>query len=114
MSKNRITLSDTIVEETIIAAVEGGINYWAEIGKYDPDKPRKATIKYQDPKTDEVKISVINKALLQEGADLIMNNRDFAPGIPHLTRALYDEFEIDADSADALVQAGLFKELVYG
>lgn len=110
MTTNHITLTDEIIESAIEMAPYG-IAYWCSIQKWTPTS---ITIRFEDPKTNEVRKVEINAALLQAGADIIVNNPRFAPGIPHLLNALIDDSDMDSDAGDALVQAALFGEITFG
>lgn len=111
--KNKINLTVEVIETVMETALEGGITYWADVTKYDPSVPE-MTIFYEDPKTYNTRRKKITPALIQKGADVIVNTPDFAKGIPELVSALLDPYQLDAGCSDAIVQAAIFGDLVYG
>lgn len=111
-------ISDQFAADVICTAVEGGINYWAVVLKWDGEGS--ALVEDHDKKTGpEVAWPVtINKDLIQKGIDLLSEgkitlNTDTLGSI--LVGATMDDAgDVDAEAADAIVQAAIFGDIVYG
>lgn len=111
-----VELTDREVVEIFTTAMEGGIGYWSIADEYrwkylyedwenDIVKPLdddQVLVVLSDTEGDDFKDVELTPAKIRAGVKWVLNNR------PH-----YNIQDIDADVADAIVQAGLFGEVVY-
>jgi hypothetical protein len=128
-----VTIASTPREKALnsvfATALEGGINYWATVRAYtwsdrtpehNPINEFEALIFESEDEGAEV--LTIDAAVIRKGITLFYK---FMRGLdnpnPYQLRAAkdlyygkYDEVDYDADTADMIVQFGLFEELVYG
>lgn len=110
----------------ITTAIEGGINYWANVLDYkwtDPELNKGDTVysayakivETDENKTHEIKHPVIKKAFatLRRGQveGLAEDYRARLIGQLHLSA---EDMDIDAADADIVVQVGLFGKVIYG
>jgi hypothetical protein len=118
-----IELSDKEVVSIFTTAMEGGIGYWAIADEYKwmylyNDDTYTETISLgddmvlavlSDTEDDHFKDEKLTPAKIRAGVKLLIEK------YPHMYQIIDDnEFHVDADGADAVVQLGLFGELVYG
>jgi hypothetical protein len=95
-------------------AVDSGIDYWAEI------EDCKYTIPIASIRDiEENKKYILNKDVIEKGLNLIVTNPSFNLADYYIKDILFanrnnDAGDIDDIAADAIVQAGLFGEIVYG
>ena len=107
-----------ILEDILVCAVEGGINYWASIELYTRD--RVVLVDDMDGKEYEVTPEVVARgfSLLGHGKGYAKNREAPAWFVKYWGRmyadALADVFDFDITDADVIVQAALFNEIVYG
>lgn len=112
------------LQDVLITAVEGGTGYWAAVSgyRYDDDKPETASVTLHplnddtgefDGPAHAVTIDTIAAGIgrIKRG-DLSINSA--LRGTILNASDENDAGDIDADGADAIVQAALFGELVYG
>lgn len=115
------------INAIVITAVEGGVNYWAKLRRYRWHDPAtgedldEATVEVRDFEGDEP-WRLVDRAVVVRGLRKLAGYHK--GGAPHPDRqahfrAIYhnlgtDDFDIDAEDADCIVQAGLFGEVVYG
>ena len=118
-----IDLSDKEVVDIYTTALEGGIGYWAiadeykwqylyedwEKGIVKPLEPDQVLVVLSDTEDDHFKDEELTPAKIRAGVKLLIEKH------PHMYQIINDnEFHVDADGADAVVQLGLFGEIVYG
>ena len=118
-----IELSDKEVVSIYTTALEGGIGYWAIADEYKwqylyedwendivhPLEPDQVLVVLSDTEDDHFKDEQLTPAKIRAGVKLLIEK------YPHMYQILDDnEFHVDADGADAVVQLGLFGEIVYG
>lgn len=118
-----VELSDNEIVDIYTTALEGGIGYWSIAEEY------KWEYLYEDFKNNIVKPLDDNQVLVvlsdAHGSDFSMielTPAKIRAGVklvlqkyPHLCSELDGHnFHVDANGADAIVQLGLFGELVYG
>jgi len=118
-----IELSDLEVVNIYTTALEGGIGYWAVADEYKwqylyedwekrivkPLEPDQVLVVLSDTEDDHFKDEKLTPAKIRAGVKLLIERH------PHMYQIINDnEFHVDADGADAVVQLGLFGELVYG
>lgn len=118
-----IELSDKEVVSIYTTALEGGIGYWAIADEYkwqylyedwENDivhtlEPDQVLVVLSDTEETDFKDEELTPAKIRAGVKLLIEK------YPHLYQILDgDEFHVDANGADAVVQLGLFGEVVYG
>jgi hypothetical protein len=117
-----IELSDKEVVSIYTTALEGGIGYWAIADEYKweylyedwkndivhPLEPDQVLVVLSDTEDDDFKDEQLTPAKIRAGVKLLIEK------YPHMYQILDDQFHVDADGADAVVQLGLFGEIVYG
>lgn len=105
------------LDDIIITAMEGGINYWAQRLRYNPDSPVKAIIRDVDDYDSGQ--WTITRAIVRNGIRGIVESENILRDGPLrdtilLANLKNDAGYIDAIGADVIVQAGLFGKVVYG
>jgi hypothetical protein len=121
------TARDKALADIFVTALEGGIGYWSSCSRYiwsvdgTLDGQAKDFIAVvQDVEDDEGTEYVIDRACIVRGLDRAytrraMGNSDYhAKAIKALYFGKYDDADYDSDTADLIVQYGLFDEAVYG
>lgn len=118
-----LELSDKEVVNIYTTALEGGIGYWAVCDEYrwqylyedydndivKPLEPDQVLVILHDMEDRSIFANEeLTPAKIRAGAKLLIEQ------YPHLYQILDDEFHVDANGADAIVQLGLFGEIVYG
>ena len=117
-----IEISDKEVVSIYTTALEGGIGYWAIADEYKwqylyedwendivhPLEPDQVLVVLSDTEDDDFKDEQLTPAKIRAGVKLLIEK------YPHMYQILDDQFHVDADGADAVVQLGLFGEIVYG
>lgn len=117
-----LELSDKEVVNIYTTALEGGIGYWAVCDEYrwqylyedwendivKPLDPDQVLVVLSDTEETDFKDEELTPAKIRAGTKLLIEQ------YPHLYQILDDEFHVDANGADAIVQLGLFGEIVYG
>lgn len=104
------------IEDIIVAALEGGIGYWAQLDNTTPD---------WQGKPSGMPVSLYATQLLLQGHTLVLtdeeDNKGFALTLPHLLKGIGlfvrsggSIDDVDACGADAIIQYSVFGELVYG
>ena len=122
-----VTLTCNVDKQTLhglfTTALEGGIGYWSVASAYHwrlPNGEDDLDGFYADVEETEVRDPVAHRI---DADTILCGLRYFAqPGdgyrrVRAVARAILlgdDEVDYDADDADAIVQAGLFNEVVYG
>lgn len=115
------------LDAIIVTATEGGSNYWADMRRYDHSAfddslshHTGVTVEYRENEPDCATLPgwhKVNRDLVLRGLQVI------AEKYPHLfasflksggSNAEPGDYAPDADLSDAIVQAGIFGELVYG
>lgn len=117
----------------VTTAVEGGINYWSHVSGYrwgyrslgqSDGQPLPADVQPyaecvvhvddEDGEPLDLNIDVAARGLrlIREGK--VSLNESIRRGIMLADRTNGDDGDIDAGDADCIVQAGLFREIVYG
>jgi hypothetical protein len=112
---------DGLLFDIVVTAVEGGVNYWAQVMDYrwSDDGEYYAFAHLQDCEDD--KIYTLDFKLIRKGLALICNPKNRTPDMnPEILKAILaanrtnDAIDIDSECADVIVQVGLFGEIVYG
>jgi len=131
------TNKDQALMGVFTTACEGGINYWASFRKYHWCLDGSGSLDKMDYENFE---AVIYEAE-RDGGDFIINREEIEHGIDELAKRLVgndfrlnayhtmailelwkavniegvlDYCDYDADTADLIVQQGLFGEIIYG
>jgi hypothetical protein len=107
-------LDEQLLKDIVITAVEGGINYWAAVANYDPDEGR---VLVYDQEEDDGEEHQVDLDTIRTAIAAVKSNPQIAPRFIGQVNQMLDadpELDFDADTADALLQIGLFGEVVYG
>lgn len=131
-TENTLTQREEILNDVFTTAIEGGINYWCTVRSYrwsdgPPDYNQVADFRAEimETEADEHPEHVIDAAVIALGVRRAFEHlqalRKAGVGIyEYQWRAIrdlhfgkYDDVDYDADTADIIVQFGLFGELVY-
>jgi len=109
-SRKTSAQADQFYQDLFVTAMEGGVNFWAEVQDYDPSNLTATLIDLMDGKKYEV-----NRSTLLKGYKLAQNTPSHwwsidnkPPMIPN------EEWDYDAWDANLVVQLGLFEDMVYG
>ena len=102
------TLTDKDVQNIFVTAMEGGIDYWATIMVYDWPKIVGEIVNEDTGKRHEV-----NAMTVLDGIEYVASRvgMDWYAG-PLMERIETEDY--DASDADAIIQAGLFDDIIYG
>ena len=116
----RVELTQQDIDDIMVAALEGGINYWCDeaaveggeyLGKYASDQiSRGGTLLLHD--TDEDAYRKLDLEKFLKGFKLWLENGGDQYGAVQVHEV--DCCNIDAGCADEIVQYALFGEVVYG
>lgn len=113
-------LSETDVDDIMVAALESGINYWCNaaevvgdyLGEYASEQiSRGGKLKLYDAEDNEVYELDIEKFM--QGFRFWIENGDDRYGAVHADGSV-DVCQIDAEMADMIIQYALFNEVVFG
>lgn len=111
----------TLSFDVFVTAIEGGINYWAEVITYrhlEGEEGWQAVV--IDRESDENLPHRIDQEVITRGIERAVGNvvnGYHATAVNNLHRSLLgltDDADYDADTADMIVQFGLFGEVIYG
>jgi hypothetical protein len=118
---------DKALGDIFTTALEGGIGYWSACSVYRwsvdgtlDGAARDFIAVVQDAEDEDGTEYVIDRAVIAKGLDRAYTRRakghsDYhAQALKALHFGRYDEADYDADTADLIVQFGLFDEVVYG
>ena len=108
--KLEFEISNELLDDTIITAAEGAINYWAVV-EYGG---RVITDVYEGEELREPVI--LSRDLIQKGIEFALSGNYCNDRIRgYIMNAVVDNdaCHIDADAADVIVQLAVFKGLVY-
>lgn len=121
----RTEAREQFLKDILITAVEGGINYWSAVSDYDPDN---GTVKVHEfePDTGEtdgngyaVEGMVVDLDVIAKGIGVLdKKGENWKSGywaeFWRANRTNGEQGDYDAGTADCIVQAALFGEVVYG
>jgi hypothetical protein len=143
MTNNTATADSTKLDElyyyTFLSAIEGGINYWARVPRYSFEKDGKDDFKgfsaniqvteFSEDETDP-RLAVVKKgeavgkaykvsrSTISKGMRLVASGKTNVASsyVSRFAEALRnpDDADLDALDADIAVQAGIFKEVIFG
>lgn len=112
---------DVFLSDILCTAAEGGINYWCDFDSIQDINDDFAYVKLfhcADCEDLEDQFPDITKDTIETGIARILNGsvevRDDLMQIVAAAQFTHDASNIDAEGADVIVQAGLFKEVRYG
>ena len=108
--KLEFEISNQLLDDTIITAAEGAIDYWAVV-EYGG---RVITGVYEGEELGEP--AILSRDLIQKGIEFALSGKycnDRIRGYIMNAVTEDDASFIDADAADVIVQLGLFDGLVY-
>lgn len=114
--------------DLITTAVEGGINYWAQVSGYQWDGvPVQVTVHEIEPSEDQkeaVVCKVTTVEMVQAIGDLVAGRvkafssmgygQTFRDRLIAWMTGNEDDFDFDANDADAMMQIACLGEVVYG
>lgn len=129
--RDKVRNLDELLHETFVAAMEGGVDYWAEVLRYrwsigDGEIPDLEGFRAElrdavGGKPEEV--LVVDRAVILRGFERLAKGEATFGGKPLDPRwkaraagwlAAPASADLDANDADVVVQAGLFGDVVYG
>lgn len=117
MTTATLTARQQFLNDVLITAVEGGINYWAEVSDYDHgDDVRVASVRIldlEDGREYRLTAKMLANPIMQIINGPVQVRDDIRIAIFDGERLL-DAAEIDAECADVIVQVALFGRIVYG
>lgn len=121
-----VEIDDQFLADILITAIEGGIGYWSEAVTYTwTEGPEHVRAEIIVTETDESETDdrlkghkTINTQTILNGISTLLNggvkiNKEIMGYILSGVRES-DAGYIDSDGADAIVQAGLFHEIIFG
>ena len=112
------TLPEQFLHDCIITAVEGGINYWAEIVTYQLNGDKVTSCWVRDYECDDDTPKELSVDVIADGIRKLLNGKAKLnrTTLNELRRAVAenDAGYVDAAVADAVAQVALFNEIVYG
>ena len=121
----KVVLKDNFLWGVFVTALEGGIGYWSACSEYKPWKVDGEVEDYEnfhavvrvgdggdDTVTHTINAAVIHKGIMRILSKEVTLNAQLYGWL--FTGVTSDPGMIDSDVADCVVQAGLFKEIVYG
>jgi hypothetical protein len=107
---------EEFLKDVLITAVEGGTGYWAQVSAYFPDEGRVALHEFDDDgisATHKVTLGTIELGIKTIIEQRSLVNRQIREDV--IIDSIENEMgRGDADTADCIVQAGLFGSVVYG
>jgi hypothetical protein len=128
MSTNPFAISDQLIDDTLVTALEGGITYWAISAEptFWPEGKSKMFPDH-DPWASEV-LTMGADLLIKVDPDLDDSEKNpyrltkaaMVKGIRkycemrHITPAAIDNDPVDAEGADVIVQLAIFGEVLFG
>jgi hypothetical protein len=125
------TAREQALNDLFTTALEGGIGYWSACSVYrwsiDVDgrqeQARDFVAVVTDIEDEDAPEFVIDRDVMRRGAQRLYRhliglgdeaNRYHLRAMRDFNSGKWDEFDYDAETADMIVQFGLFDELIYG
>lgn len=125
------TPREQMLNDVFTTALEGGIGYWSRAQTYrwsdgDPDNPRainEFSARIEDAQDEDFNPVTIDAEVIKRGIRKAwqdaQRHKDTMTEYQYAARrdlalGKYDELDYDADTADHIVQFGLFDEVVFG
>jgi hypothetical protein len=118
MTRKRSPEREEFLKDTLITAVEGGINYWGAVADYDPDAGTVTVYEKEYLDTPDEKAFPVTMDTMARGWGQYVKRVGKAP-TGYARQALLanrtngDDGDFDADVADVVLQLGIFGEVVY-
>lgn len=106
------------LSDVLCIAMEGGIDYWAEVRKLERAADIYAGLEVRDNEDHEAPWHYVGRQALRSAINTIIHDRG-ASVRSDIRRCVYsawielDASEIDAEAADVIVQFAAFGEIVY-
>lgn len=116
-SPRRSREREQFLADVITGAVEGGTGYWAQVSGYHWSDDEPATTRVTLHDMDDGKVYPVTIDTVEQGIERIKDPAfeiGSLRGVILAADVTLDAGEIDADAADAIVQAGVLGEIVYG
>ncbi len=122
----KLEVSDQLLDDTIINAIEGNaIGYWAEHQNYSCEDEEEASAEIRDHYEDEDDVGDASKEWKKLNRELVLKGiQKILSGEVKLCTRIYgyilegvlenNSGHIDGEAQDAIIQAGLLGEIVYG
>jgi hypothetical protein len=100
------------LSDVLVTAIEGGVQYWSNVLTYD-GKSRAVIVPFDEDAESEVTTDTIRLAFQRLRAGDV---KGLHPASRRRYLREYRSFDYDFDAADAsaIVQIGLFSEVVFG
>ncbi len=111
----RVEMNDQRLHDTLVSALEGGVNYWAtvDVGPHEPNWANYFTAKLTVTEASDERNGAINGKTYQLSIDKLRSGlTTMANKYPHHFRDVMMEND-DATTGDVLVQCALFGTIVY-
>lgn len=116
---------EQFLKDVLITAVEGGINYWAAVSEYEPEKGTVTVWEDVDDDGTFGKAHLVTIDTIAHGIQVLttgenagkafcMGSAEYWKQFLLANRTNSEDGDYDADIADNVLQAGLFDSIVYG
>jgi hypothetical protein len=122
-SERVVTERDQALADVFTTALEGGIGYWSQCSRYrwsigeNHDSARDFIAVIHDTEDEDHPTYVVDRSVIVRGLRLAHARGNWADyharALRDLTFGKWDDLDFDADTADLIVQFGLFGEQVY-
>lgn len=99
-----INATEEELNDILVTAVEGGINYWAYVADYKPDNGMVSVAEDEKPEVWHD----VNLQKMKVGLQICQQK------YPHVFEAWALDRNGDASTADVIMQCAIFGEAVYG
>jgi len=113
---SQVELSERMLHDQLVAAIEGGSGYWAhiDVGKHEPGWRNYFTAKFTIHEMGDEEHGAVHGKTYELSIDKLKKGVAWlAKHKPRFFTEIVEETG-DASTGDALVQASLFEYLVYG
>lgn len=128
MTRTRTAARTEFLTDVLITAVEGGINYWAQVSDYDPDAGTVTVWELDGNDDGSDRPFVVTLDTIAKGIGVLKRDGKLPPEeqrFPGVRQGYWLQFwladrtnsedgDYDAGIADAVLQAGIFDDLIYG
>lgn len=114
-----MTPTDQWSWDIFVTAIEGGINYWAQVDDYDPQNNlRYSALIVWSEDGDTFKKYLVGSRTIKRGMRLAATEwRDeisWSAEKPPLVYTDDTDWDFDAGDADVILQLGVFGEVIFG
>ena len=124
MSATKVSALDQLLLDLFNTALEGGIGYWSVCNRYhwcvdgNPEVEDVKGFNAEIVEHEDAKVHVIDREVMARGYRLATTDWKhriaWSSSEPKLVVGPNTDWDFDAGDADAIVQLGLFGEVVYG